>query len=597
MTIKATPHKARLTAVRYCLKKSNAEITYEDVPLLQGIFFYYRKIKCSGMETDVNRITLVLTAAAVLAATFTSCGKKDKGEGTGHLYNAALPANPQSLDPQFADDSASATVIKNLYSGLLSADSDGNITCQNALSYEVSPDGLTYSFALREDNYWFYDKNDDDIVDDDEYFPVTADDYVFALRRVLDPKMQSPYARDFSCIKNGEDIIAGKSGTENAGVTAVGDYKLEITLDYPSAEFIGLLATQAAFPCNEEFFDSTKGRYGLDDKSVMSNGAFFVRQWFYDEYGTHNILYMKKNAANENDTNEICPSLLSFSIEKSENAVRGCFKEGKADCISTMSAAYSSNKYAVTSSRATTLGLIFNPKDSCFGNENLRKALAYSLDRDTLSGELSGDVTAAYGLIPPAVTLGGRSYRELSSDKQFGCYDLAAANGCFEKALKELNVGSVDGMKIMVCADTVNSDYLHTLSQRWQDSLGIYLGIEDVTASEYERRLAAGEYSVALYPLSADYNSGMSVAEQFETEKCLESAFDGIPHSDDIRRCATVQELVTAYTSAEKSLLGTYGFIPLFYKNTYLVANDGNEDIAMDAFSGAVDYKLAKNYN
>ena len=549
------------------------------------------------METIVKRLSLIITAAAVLMSAAVSCGKRDKGEGTGHLYDAALAGNPQSLDPQFASDSSSETVIANLYSGLVSADKDGNISCRNALSYEISADGLTYDFTLREDNYWFFDENGNDAVDDDEYFPVTADDYVFALRRILDPKMQSPYANDFSCIKNGEAIVSGKASAETAGVEAKGDFQLEITLDYPSAEFIGLLATSAAFPCNEEFFDSTKGRYGLDDKSVMSNGAFFVRQWFYDEYGSHNILYMRKNSANENDTNEICPSLLSFSIEKNESAVRSLFKNDEIDCLSTMSPSYDAKDYFVQSSRATTLGLIFNPDDEYFKSENLRRSLAYSLDRETLSSELKGDVTAAYGLIPPAVTLAGRSVRELSSDKQFACYDIETANKCFEAAIKELNVGSIDGVKIMVCADTVNSDYLHTLSQRWQESVGIYLGIEDVTASEFERRLSEGEYSVALYPLSADYNSGMSVIEQFEKVSCLEAMSDGIAHTDDIRRCASVSELVNAYAAAETSILTECGFIPLFYKNTYLVADEDNEDIMLDAFSGAVDFRIAKNYS
>ena len=549
------------------------------------------------METGVKRLSLIITAAAVFMSVAVSCGKRDKGEGTGHLYDAALAGNPQSLDPQFASDSSSETVIANLYSGLVSADKDGNISCRNALSYEISADGLTYDFTLREDNYWFFDKNENDAVDEDEYFPVTADDYVFALRRILDPKMQSPYANEFSCIRNGEAIVSGKAAAETAGVEAVGDFQLEITLDYPSAEFIGLLATSAAFPCNEEFFDSTKGRYGLDDKSVMSNGAFFVRQWFYDEYGTHNILYMRKNSANENDTNEICPSLLSFSIEKNESAVRSLFKNDEIDCLSTMSPSYDTKDYSVQSSRATTLGLIFNPEDEYFRSENLRRALAYSLDRETLSSELKGDVTAAYGLIPPAVTLAGRSVRELSSDKQFACYDVETANKCYEAAIRELNVGSIDGVKIMVCADTVNSDHLHKLSQRWQESVGIYLGIEEVTAADFERRLAEGEYSVALYPLSADLNSGMSVIEQFEKISCLKDMSDGIAHTDDIRHCASVSELVTAYTDAETSILSKCGFIPLFYKNTYLVAGEDNEDILFDAFSGAVDFRIAKNYS
>ncbi|MDE7137184.1 MAG: peptide ABC transporter substrate-binding protein, partial [Ruminococcus sp.] len=135
------------------------------------------------------------------AVTLSSCGNNDRGDGTGHMYDVSVLGNPESLDPQYATDSASNTIIKNLYSGLMSTDSNGNIFCCNAESYTVSSDGLEYTFNLKQDNYWFFDENDDDIIDDDEYFPVTASDYVFAFRRILDPAMQSPYAESFSCIR------------------------------------------------------------------------------------------------------------------------------------------------------------------------------------------------------------------------------------------------------------------------------------------------------------------------------------------------------------------------------------------------------------
>lgn len=160
-------------------------------------------------ENKLKKIT-ALFCAALLAFPLSSCGKDDKGSGANHLYDVPLSGNPKSLDPQFANDPSSNTVIKNLYSGLVSADENGNIVCCNAESYTVSSDQLTYTFKLRQDNYWFFDKNDNDEIDEDEYFPVTAHDYIFALQRVLDPIMQSPYASNFMCIKNGSSIISGK---------------------------------------------------------------------------------------------------------------------------------------------------------------------------------------------------------------------------------------------------------------------------------------------------------------------------------------------------------------------------------------------------
>ena len=183
----------------------------------------------------------ILLCAVLCAAAPVSCGNDDRGDGLNHLYNACLLGNPASLDPQFASDSTSATVIKNLYSGLLLEDAAGNISCCNAESYTVSPDGLVYTFTLRQDNYWFFDENKDDVIGDDEYFPVTADDYVFALKRLLDPKMKSPYGQYYTCIKGGAASLAGTQSVESVGVRAVDSSTLEITLEYPSASFLELL--------------------------------------------------------------------------------------------------------------------------------------------------------------------------------------------------------------------------------------------------------------------------------------------------------------------------------------------------------------------
>lgn len=535
--------------------------------------------------------------AALLVFPLYSCGKDDKGSGANHLYDVPLSGNPKSLDPQFANDPSSNTVIKNLYSGLVSTDENGNISCCNAESYTLSPDRLTYTFTLRQDNYWFFDTNGNDYIDEDEYFPVTASDYVFALQRVLDPKMQSPYAKNFMCIKNGSAVIKGETPVENAGISALDDYTLEITLDYPSAEFLGMLSTAAAFPCNEDFFNSTKGRYGLDDKSVMSNGPFYVRQWFFDPYGSHNILYMRRNEVNANDVFQVLPAYVSFTIQDSDSDVRELFKEEKIECFSTLSNSYSNDKFSVRSSPAITLGLIFNPDDKYFANENMRKAIVYSIDRSSLSKKIGSDISVASGVIPPAVRLAGRSYRELSSESQFDIFDPDTAKNCLQDAKNELHIGSVESVKILVNAETADSSDLHILSQSWQDTLGVYIGIEDVTAEEFDQRIAEGKYSIALFPLKGDIECGLSVIDQFQKTDCLKGAAGSDDITEKILKCGDISSLVDTYTEIEKNITSSTRFIPLFYKKAYLVSSKSNEDLIFDPFTGAIDYRLAQNYS
>ena len=549
------------------------------------------------MKKKIKILPLII-AAAISALPCVSCGNDDRSSGSGYMYNLTLLNNPQTLDPQNAVDASSQTVIKNMFSGLLEADENGSINCCNAVSYDVSADGKEYTFYLREDNYWFYDMNQNDIIEQGEYFPVVADDYAFALKRLLDPSMHSPYAKDFTCIQHGEPISKGELALELAGVSAISDYVLKINLDYPCAEFPQLLASPAAYPCNEKFFSATKGRYGLDDESVMSNGAFFLRQWFYDPYGHNNILYMKKNEINENEKYEIAPTFLSFDILESESDIRQQFKEEGTACFTSYNCSgYNPEKYSITSSRAVTLGLVFNSDDKIYSDLNLRKALSLSIDRKALEKQLSNDVTTAYGIIPPAINLFGRSYRELSSDSQFDVYNVNDAKSYLEKAKFEIGSRSIESTKILVNSAVVNSGALHLLSQTWQDTLGIYIGIEDVTNDEFYDRIENGDYSIALYPIKCKNASGLSFIRAFEETDCLADFYGDQTCADDILKCPTAAGLVDAYCDAERDVLSKFGFIPLLYKNRYLIADPANEEIFHDAFSGAVNYRKAKNYS
>ena len=545
----------------------------------------------------MKKISLIVSTV-ILAAALSGCGNEDKGSGTGHMYAAALSGNPQSLDPQFADDPPSNTVIKNLYSGLMKTDAGGNISCCNAESYTVSDDGTVYTFKLRDDNYWFFDTNDDDVIEDDEYFPVTADDYVFAIKRVLDPKMKSPYAQDFLCIKNAEMIARGLLEPSDAEVYAPDDKTLVVVLEAPDTEFLYLMTTPAAYPCNEEFFNSTKGRYGLDDRSVMSNGAFFVRQWFYDPYGSNNILYMKRNDADWSETYDIAPSFLSFSIEKDEEAIREAFKGEDAECFSTMSkTSYNSKKYLINSYSAQTLGLVFNPQDKYFSNPSLQKAVALSIDRGALAGGLNDDIQVAGGVIPPAVNLGGRSYRELVSDRSFCTYDRDAAAECFAQGKSELGVESIEGVKILVSGESSAATCLHTIAQSWQEIFGVYIGIDEVTKEEMTERMASGDYSIVLYPVTGETGYGASVIGRFENDPYLSYVLGEEKLTPQLRSCADASGLVEVYSAAERAIVDSCGFVPLFYRNSYLIAKRDNEGIQYDPFTEAIDYRLALNYD
>ena len=214
--------------------------------------------------------------------TVTSCKEDD---GSGYIYRMNLQNNPKNLDAQMATDKESIMVITNMMEGLMKVQASGAIVPAAAESFEMSEDGLIYTFYLKQNQQW------DTLADFSA--EVTADDFVFAFQRIFEKQTNSPYSKDYICIKNASAIINGVMDASSLGVKATDKYTVEFTLEYPYYDFLSLLTKSAAMPCNREFFELTKGKYGMSAEATASNGAFYLKEWNYDPYWDNNycLLY------------------------------------------------------------------------------------------------------------------------------------------------------------------------------------------------------------------------------------------------------------------------------------------------------------------
>ena len=162
-------------------------------------------------------------------------------------------------------------VIANYTDGLMQMDATGKPVPAIAESYDVSEDGLTYTFHLREDAYW---SNGD---------PVTADDFVFGWQRAVDPALVSEYSymlSDIGQVKNAAEIIAGNLPVTELGIKAVDDKTLEVTLEVPVSYFTSLMYFPTFYPVNREFYNSlATGTFGTSPETVLSNGAFKLESY------------------------------------------------------------------------------------------------------------------------------------------------------------------------------------------------------------------------------------------------------------------------------------------------------------------------------
>ena len=546
------------------------------------------------MKHIISRALAVLTAGVLLLP----CGcSRGEDTGAGYLFTVMLPDNPDCLDPQFTDHPQALAVLPNMTEGLLRLDADGEPVCGEAESYDISEDGLTYTFTLRDDCYW-YGKN----TDPDRPERVTARDYVFAFRRLLDPATRSPYAQEYLSIRNAQAVLREGADTQTLGVTAPDATTVIFELEYPDPEFLPLLAQSCAVPCNEEFFLSTNGRYGLDEDTVLCNGAFCLQKWNYDKYGSGNFLTMRKSRL-YHDAENVYPSSLQFNIEHGRTDAEAVYAEGGADIMATghyPKTYLQSHSYEVQAVRAVTLGLIFNPDNENLKNDELRQALACGIDRSRLEPLLSEDLETASGCIPPGITLLGRSYREMLADEPLSpAYDPVQAAQLFDKAAALLNLNTMNTMQIMVPSSIQDTEALLAVCQEWQNIFGYYIGIETVSPDEYDRRLAAGEYAIALYGITPQRNSPYAALEAYTAAAKLTGMTSGDLQTlmQQLRQTQQLSESVAVCGEAERAILRTHCFIPLFYKNSYLISTAGNQDIRYNPFGGAIDLREAKHFS
>ena len=224
-------------------------------------------------------IPLLLVFCLLVSA----CGAK------GSILKYDIPAPVASLDPQFVTDTTASMIVSNVFEGLFRQLPSGEVEPCIAEEWTVSPDGLVYTFRLRQGIRWNRSLSETGAWttnsarwSDPEGTPVTAHDFVFALRRLFDENHMSELAAHFLCIRNAPQILAGEMNSRMLGVRADSDYTLEITLSQPNRQLPELLASSAAMPCNQAFYESTRGRYGLDVDTLMSNGPFYVSIWNND---------------------------------------------------------------------------------------------------------------------------------------------------------------------------------------------------------------------------------------------------------------------------------------------------------------------------
>lgn len=298
-------------------------------------------------------------------------------------------AEPQSLDPHKSEGVPESNLQRDLYEGLTIEAPDGSVVPGAASSWEISDDGLVYTFHMRKDGRW---SNGD---------PVTAHDFEYGLRRSVDPKTLSNYSIMLRPILNAEAVIAGELPPEELGVRALDDMTLEIRLSGPTPYFLAVLNHSASYAVHRPTVEKYGDRWARPGR-LVSNGAFRLRDWVMQSH-----IVLERNEFYWDDENTTLDEVWYYPIENQSTELQ----RYRADALDLTydlpfrQLAWIRSNLPDDLVISEYLGVYYyglNVTQPPFkDNQELRRALNLAIDRDILTSQVTtaGEIPA-YGFVP-----------------------------------------------------------------------------------------------------------------------------------------------------------------------------------------------------
>ena len=526
-----------------------------------------------------------LVASVMAIAMLTACSSSSGGSNTQPSAEAsgepsgsankpitvALTANLMTMDQTLATDGSSFSLLSTCMSGLTQWTSDATVVADMA-EWEVSEDGLTYTFRSFEDANWSNGE------------PVTADDFVYSWRRLANQDTASEYAfmLDTIHVKNAAAVTAGELPVEELGVEAVDEKTFVVNLELPCDFMLGVLAMPIFFPLNQEFFEAQGDQYGLGIDNILYNGAYTMTGW--EEGSTYtftkNPNYVHaKDFPNETLVYRIVLETQTSILEYQQDNINLVVLNGE------MVDQYKGEEGFHNLLVGTMWYLTLQLENEKVGNRDLREFIATAIDRTAIAENVLKNGSAeADGIIGHEFAFeNGVDYRDTAGDLTE--FDLDKAAASWAKAKEAL------GDSISLDLYYEDSDSAKAVAENLQQMLVTASGGElnvSMTCKPKKTRvedMLNSNYEVMLTRWGPDYNDPQTFLDLFTTGNDMNSGlyssaaydelvFKGTRGEDAANSEARWQDMI----DAEKILIqDDIAIVPVYQEGQALMITPGVE--------------------
>jgi dipeptide transport system substrate-binding protein len=487
---------------------------------------------------------------------------KDSGEKVLYLNNGA---EPTSFDPPIGFDSYSWTALNNLMEGLTRLNANHEPEGAMAEKWDVSEDGKVYTFHIRDNAKW---SNGDD---------VTAGDFVFAWKRLLDPETGSPAAFLGYFIEGGEAFNNGEGSADEVKVKAVDEKTFEVTLTSPQAYFLSVISNPAFFPINEKVAKENPEWFAEAD-TFVANGPFKLTEWEHDSH-----FVMEKNDQYW-DADSVKLDKVNWAMVNDSNTDYQLYKTGEldtADVPADLSKQLFEEGKVNVEDQAGTYFYRFNLEKEPFQNKNIRKAFAMAVDQQQMVDFVTKNKEKpAYGFVSSGFNdPSGNDFRETSGD--LVKTNIEEAKALLEKGMEEEGYDKLPEVTLTYSTSDTHQKIAEALQQMFKENLDVDVKLANMEWNVFQDEQKAGKFQLSRSSFLADYGDPINFLENFQTGHSMNrTAWSNAEYDDLIKKAkveADEEKRFELMYKAEKILMEDMPIIPIhFYNYVYLQ----NEDVS-----------------